>query len=280
MKLFDKIADITLFPESGPAEYIKTPPTGQKPCIDISGHSLPGNGIQDLEVRIKNLYLGRDICDYRRVVLKAGYVEGPQATFDGSILTAYQESPGPESTIFLQMKIGNMVDWLNNTVTANYKAFTPLVSVLGDVCKAVGCKLNACFPASLMSKAPIHMNGMAKNALEEICITYQLLWRSDGDTVSIFPKTGYTDKIYVIDYVSSPPQKAGNGWIFSAPWYPALRFGDVVKMNPKYFQATYGNAQISNSVLQKVTSLDFKFSTVGSENSMNVRTISTTEGSK
>jgi hypothetical protein len=275
--LFDKIADITLIPKSGPAEYIKTPAAGMKPYIDISGHSIPDEGFSDLEIRIKNFYPSHDLCDYESIVLKAGYTEGPQATFQGSIMSAYQESPGPESTIFLQMKVGKVVDWLNNTVTGNFKPFTLLSSVFSEICKAVGCKVNACFNPSLACTAPIHVNGIAIDALREVCITYQLIFRVDGDTVTIYPKTGYTDKVYLIEYVSSPPQKVGNGWIFSAPWFPALRFGDVVKMNPKYFQATYGNAQITNSVLQKVTALDFKFSTVGSNNTMNVRTISTSE---
>jgi hypothetical protein len=276
--LFDRFVDITLIPESGAAEYIKTPETGMKPDIDISGSLSPAGVIPTLDIRIKNFYPARSLSEYKKLIVKAGYKQGLQSTFEGSIYTAYQESPGPDSTIYLQLVTANVKDWFNISINKYFPVGMPLQSVFADICKDLGIALAfSSTAAGLRCEAPIYETDLAMTSIQRICMTYGLVARADGDMLSIYPRYGYTDKVFDIEYVSSPPQKAGNGWILSAPWIPSLRHGDVVRINPRYFQATFGHAQIANQEMQKVLSLNFHFQTNRGDNVMNLQTQSTSE---
>jgi hypothetical protein len=278
MILFDRFVDITLVPESGASEYIKTPETGMKPDIDISGSLSPAGVLPSIDIRIKNFYPSRPLSEYKSLIVKAGYKQGLQSTFEGSIYTAYQESPGPDSTIYIQLITASVKNWFNVKVDKFFPIGMPLQSVFQDLCKDL--EVSCAFSASaigLRCNAPIYETDLAINAIQRICMTYGLVPRVDGDTLTIYPKFGYTEKIFDIEYVSSPPQKCGNGWIFTAPWIPSLRHGDVIRLNPKYFQASFGHAQITNQETQKVLSLNFHFTTINGENSMNVQSISTSE---
>ncbi len=278
MILFDRFVDITLIPESGAAEYIKTPETGMKPDIDISGALSPKGVLATIDIRIKNFYPARPLSDYKKMIIKAGYKQGYQSTFGGSIYTAYQESPGPDSTIYLQIVEGSVIDLFNITIDKYFPIGMPLQSVFNDICKDLNVGLSfSSMAIGRRCEAPIYETDLALNSIQRICMTYQLVPRFDGDMLTIYPKDGYTDKIFDIEYISSPPQRVSGGWIFSAPWIPSLRFGDVLRINPKYFQSTYGHAQITNQEMQKVLSLDFHFRTVGGDNTMNVKTQSTSE---
>lgn len=278
MILFDRFVDITLIPESGAAEYIKTPRTGMKPDIDISGSLSPAGIIPTLDIRIKNFYPARPLSEYKKLIVKAGYKQGLSSSFEGSIYTAYQESPGPDSTIYLQLITANVKDWFNVTINKYFPVGMPLQSVFADICKDLNVTLSFTSAISGMKcEAPIYETDLAMNAIQRICMTYGLIPRVDGDMLSIYPRFGHTDKIYDIEYVSSPPQKVDGGWTFSAPWIPALRQGDVIRVNPKYFQVKYGQKEITSLETQRVLSLNFHFQTNRGDNVMNLKTQSTAD---
>ena len=240
-ELFDKIINLELVRKDGSVDFIRCPDTGMKPDISLKGKFITASQAQMIELRVTNFYPAVPLNDYRVINITAGYRDSLQATISGSVWIAYQESPGPDGVTYFQLFLGDFTKWLNVIFSNYYQAGTPLVQVINDIASALGLgfigrnlqnitlSVPLTFPAGYVKDAVTFLN----QAFPDIVI------RMDSRVLIAFEKNDNTGQSWQIDFFSSPPRREAYGWTFNAPWNPALRPGDQVTINPKYYKQTF-----------------------------------------
>jgi hypothetical protein len=283
LQKFNRIINLTFYNDSDiPIYRIECPTKGRKPSIEINGSFYPGDTLGPFNITIKNLYLDLAGKQYSKIKVEAGYV-GNTATFEGSILTMYQDEPGPESKLIIQCQNGKLQNWLDKTVLVSYKQGSTLKEVIDDLAKRLGTygsKVGA-FTSLLTLKERFYFGGPARGAISRLQQLYQ------DKNLAIFIRNnvlcaimlGKDDSIvaHTLDYVSAPPQvNAGDDYYMTitAPWEPKLQIGDMLIVPSRVYVRNLAiNKGIEKSKRIQVSTLSFHFGTTGGTNSMQVQGI-------
>lgn len=282
---YNRIIDLTLISSDGKQKVIKCPRYGRKPAIEINGSYATDNSLPAFNVTVKNLYLEIQDQNYAKLKVTAGYADGASDQFEGSIMSLYQESPGPEGQTVIQCYMGQVQTWLDNNVSLDYEAGTPLQTILLDLqktLKATGVRSGQFKARYLQIKDKLEYDGPARGALS------LLQQRFTDDNLVVFVRNNYLCAIcapgadYInahnLEYLSAPPQENVGGTdgayytTVTAPWNPELRIGDVLRIPSKVYirnLVQVGGASKTQTI--QVTAISFQFSTTGSANNMTVQ---------
>jgi hypothetical protein len=261
---------------------IVCPRHGRKPDIEINGTFTTREYLPVFNLTIKNLYLDLQREPYARIKVRCGYA-GNTIDIEGSILTMYQESPGPEGRTVIQCQQGNMKDWLESTVQLNYLPGTPIIQVL----EALKSKLNASKlrtgtkASTLVLKEPFMHDGSARDAMAKLDRMFEddkLATFMRGETLcAICLATSDRVAEERLDYLSAPPQaNAGStaGTFYTtvtAPWMPKLQIGDILEIPSRVYIRNFGLVGTGRTQKIQVTAISFNFGTTGGTNRMTVQ---------
>lgn len=283
---FNRIIDLTFFDDVGNAVYtIKCPRKGRKPNIQITGTLTPDCTLNNLEIKIKNLYLDLTNKQFTTVSVRAGY-ESNNVEFKADIYYMYRENPGPESVTNIKCLTGNVSDYLTGSINKNYPAGYMLTTVLTDINDILGFTGSPRFSddvKAMSSKCKLLLNCDIKSAIEKIKTAFpNLLMRIDKNGMYCYSlDDGITFATHRIPFLSTPPQLINDGTdgadaatttaTLTAPWDPAIACGDIVECPVKFYRSKLAGTSMSDNSktlkLQTVT-IQFQFATVGGINSM------------
>lgn len=282
---YNRIIELTLTATNGRKHHIACPKHGRKPVIEITGNYTTANFLPAFNVTVKNLYLELKDQNYSKLKVKAGYADGSSDTFEGSILSLYQESPGPEGQTVIQCQLGQVQTWLDETVQMNYEPGTMLTILLEDIRKALrstGVRTGQLKARYLQTKERFEYDGPARGAIAKLQKTFE------DAGLNVFVRNNYLCALcapgndfisaHKLEYLSAPPQENVGGQegayytTVSAPWNPELRIGDQLRIPSKvYVRNLVKVGGLSKTQVIQVTAISFHFSTTGSANSMTVQ---------
>lgn len=265
------------------AKTIVCPRHGRKPEIEINGTMWANGTLPAFNVTVKNLYLDLQKEQYAKLRVRAGY-DGNTTPIEGTILSMYQESPGPEGRTVIQCQLGNIKDWLEADVQLSFEAGTTVESIidtlktkLNTTQKAVGVKAK-----SLSLKEPFMFDGKARGAMAELekrFSEYKLaIFVRENMICAICLAEGDFVGTQVLKYMSAPPQpntgsEAGTYYTtITAPWLPKLRIGDILTIPSSVYMKNLelvGGAGRTQKI--QVTAISFHFGTTGGTNRMTVQ---------
>jgi len=293
-QLFDKIINLEFIRKDGSADVIRCPDQGMKPDISLKGKFVTSSQAQMIELRITNFYPAVPLNEYKVINITAGYKDSLQTTISGSVWIAYQESPGPDGVTYFQLFLGDFTKWINTIFNNRYDTGTPIVQVLIDIASALGLGFIGRGIESITLQAPLTFpGGYIKDAVTFLNQAQpDIVIRMDSKTLIAFQKSDTTGQVWQIDFFSSPPRQEAYGWTFAAPWNPAIRPGDQIVINPKYYKQTFVTFNATfipdasqtgqDSGLPKtpftVLTLDFDFDTTGNANNMSLVVLTGSEG--
>ena len=262
---------------------IKTPTKGIKPDIEINGNFTNATYLPVFNIAIKNLYLNLNEAQYSQVRVEAGY-ENNLISFTGTILSLYQESPGPDGVTRIQCINGNLDTWLSKTVNLNFDEGTKLSVILSNIASTLNCKnvslMESVQNLSLTEKFEFQGKAAeAINQLQKIFENEKLMIKSKDSilyALSIENKESIGSR--EIKFISAPPQQNPGDedgvyyTVVTAPWEPGLQCGDkLIYPSWQYVKnyQTVKNASGKSAIC--VQGINFQFSTVGGANSMTVQ---------
>lgn len=282
LERFNRIIKITFNPDGTP-EIVRCPAKGRKPSIEINGTFTTKNYLPSFNVTVKNLYLDLQGKQYTKIRIDAGY-EGNTVPLEGSILTMYQEEPGPEGKTVIQCLYGNATDWLDSTIQLNYEAGTNL-GVIIDALKtkvkanniSIGIKAGA-----LVLKDPLMFDGTVRGAIEKIQKVFEedhlSLFMQNSTLCAICLASGDFVGVKLLQYMSAPPQEntgdeSGTYYTtVTAPWMPDLKIGDLLEIPSRVYIRNFGTVGgASKTQKVQVTAISFHFGTTGTTNQMTVQ---------
>lgn len=280
---FNRIINLTFYRKVGMPVVIKCPIKGRKPSIEITGNFTTRSYLPAFNLTIKNLYLDLKGEQYTKLRVEAGYY-GNTTTFEGSILTMYQEEPGPEGRTIIQCMTGQIQSWLDALVQMNYEKGTPLQTVLAEISKKINTYglLTGKKAGSLSMPEAFEFNGTARDAIQKIekifCNNNLSIFVRDNRLCSVCLTQDDTVQVHTLQYMSAPPQENTgdeNGTYYTtvtAPWVPKLAVGDKLRIPSRVYMRNFmsvGNAK-GTQIIQ-VTAISFHFGTTGGTNSMTVQ---------
>ena len=258
---------------------IKCPLRGRKPSIEITGSFSPDDCLPPFNVTVKNLYMDIPESQYPQIEVEAGY-ENSLQTFRGTILSMYQESPGPESTTVIQCYTGTTKTWLDEIVTLQLDEGFKLTDALQKIADSMGLRtVYSDSVKQMVSKTSIQFEGKPQDAIAKLKTMFsveKLIVTVRTDELRAYSQNdtkGLND--VELKFLSSPPQQAAgsNGIVYAtlvAPWIPTLRPGDKVTYNAWQFMKAFSvSKQEKASII--VNSIQFHFGTTGSVNQMTIQ---------
>ena len=282
---FNRIIDLTLYTAAGIRREIKCPRHGRKPSIEINGTYTSRGYLASFNIAVKNLYLDLQTEQYTRIKVEAGYATDRKtntATFEGTILTIYQEAPGPEGRTIIQCQQGKLQEWLDATVQLNYEAG----AVLGEILESIKNKLKIAKVQTgikakmLIIKEPFMHDGSARGAIEKL----EKLFEEEKLVIFMLENTLYAECLSkdhtgakVLQYMSAPPQPnvgGANGTFYTtvtAPWMPKLHMFDKLIIPSRVYIKNFGLVGTGKTQNIQVTGLSFHFGTTGGTNQMTVQ---------
>ncbi len=279
---FNRIINLTFYTSAGSKKIIRCPKHGRKPDIEINGTYTAKGFLKDLNITVKNLYFDLQTEQYAEIEIEAGY-EGNMVTINATILTMYQEAPGPDGRTVIQCQVGNMQDWLDATVQLNYDAGTSLIEIL----KAIQGKLGltqvkpGTTAGTLILKEPFKYDGSARGALKALEERYGeenlVLFVRSTTLYAECLASGDFAGIKIMEYLSAPPQPNTGGsdgtyyTTATGPWMPDLQMFDKLIIPSRVYIRNFKVVESGKTQTIQVTGLSFHFGTCGSVNSMTVQ---------
>lgn len=279
---FNRIIDLVLYTTDGSARTIRCPRHGRKPSIEINGTYTSRGYLPSFNLTVKNFYLDLQTEQYAKIKVQAGY-EGNTITIEGTILTMYQEEPGPDGKTVIQCQQGKLQDWLDATGDFQFETGSSIMDVLEAIKKQLGAtQVKAGDNAkSLTLREPFLFEGTARGAMEKLAEKFQdknlVVFMRDttvyancmGDKDTVAPK--------IMQYMSAPPQPNTGGsdgtyyTTVTGPWMPDLNLFDKLQIPSRVYVRNYGLVGTGKTQNIQVTQLSFHFGTTGSTNSMTVQ---------
>lgn len=275
---------------------------GIKPDIDFQLKLTPGVQVLNFFVRVTNLNLfnnptalnvltqklkaannvfaGPGYLLGLPIMVEAGYANQALTRFTGTLINAYQSTPGPDSETIFQVLYGGFGDkWTsgvfnqaNSSAPNGYAPGTNLQAILSDIATQMGGTFVLQGTGSLPSiKEKLYIGGrVMKDLLKDIQDnTHIMMWIDTSKTGTgggvIFAYTGQGQKggnEFEIKYLSTPPYRQGPLFNFIAPWLPGLRVGDTVVVSPLYARTGFASQFYSKTNKFMVKFIDIDFSTI------------------
>lgn len=289
-QLFDKFINLRFYGVSdsyiNPDMQILTPSTGMKPELAIQGTFVPGTGVPGLSIRVTNMASAFPIWEYanHKLEVEVGYFSDKSLTakFDGMILTAGEEKTGPDSITTFTLLLGNYQDYNNKFTKMNFLASNTVGDVLNKILSDLSNKYFKYAPfsdtvsntlATPLKGNGFQYNGPIKGALDMLHQLYDLDIVLQGNSCRII-KHGYafTNNIFDLQYISTVTRRA-ESYTIKAPWIPKLLPDDIVRFSPSTAKQTIGGQFDKPTIMQKVVTVDFDFSTTGHTNDMTLMTL-------
>ena len=282
---FNRIIELIIIGKNGKQFVIPCPEKGRKPNIEINVSYAANNALYAFNVTVKNLYLDFVNEQYATIKLKVGYA-GNTVDMEGTILSIYQESPGPEGRTVIQCQEGKMQQWLDATVQLYFEQGTTVESVLQKIKDKIGAhQVTVGNKASTLKlKIPFEHDGSAREALTKLQDNFKdeklfVFLRNDTLCAICIGENDYIAS-HKLEYTSAPVQpNAGTesgdaGYTtVTAPWIPQLRIGDKLEIPAKVYMKylTTVNKSLGGSLFIQVFKISLHFGTTGGVNSMTVQ---------
>jgi hypothetical protein len=284
--IFDKIVNLRFYKRGGGFDEILMPPTGIKPNITIQGSYITSDIIGSVNLRIVNFYSTTPLNEYEYIEIFCGYRGSLTGTIKGQVWIAYQESPSPDGVTYFQLQTAGSFTGFVNAIMArtHWDLGCQVNIVLQDIVDAMTAYVGR--PITLQSTIsqlinlthPLDYNGVVKDLMTLLQGSYigpKFNYRMDGDTLFVWPGDGSTQRVFPINYFSSPPTRFAAGMTFSSPWFPDLRPGDIIQIDPKYSKQTYTGSITELPRNLVVQSIEYEFNTVIPQNHMSVYALNT-----
>ena len=270
MQNYNKLIDLTFIGASG-GFSIRTPRSGLKPNISITGELTSASLATNLDIRVTNLYTDKIMSSFQEVLVTAGYESKQSAVLRGSIINVTTETPGPDKVTLIQCTTSNYDLWLDGTVNLNLPAPVMLKAALAQLTGALGYQTEYIDPSLLLktSTVPLCVNGTVRTAIDTLKKLFPDVTLSiESNRIYAVPQEGVTlKKVHFLRYLMQAPQFSGSAVSLMAPWEPSVRPGDFIQ----YSLTGYGTRNLAaDKVLKRarVISVQFSFDTVGSQNEM------------
>ena len=272
MQYFNKLINITLKSDSD-AFTIKTPKKGRKPNISISGELSTKTQINQLEIKITNLYTSKDLTDYKTVVIEAGYESQMSTVITGTITSVFTSKPGPDKETTILCSTSNLTDWLGATVNFKIAEGTSLQSIAEQLSTALGFE-PPYVSAELKDKtlpAPAMVNGLARTMVNnlKILIPNMNVIVNSNRLFFLTEKTDELSVTHTLKFLTQAPQYSGANINICAPWIPSIKPGDLVKFPTTFYSVGQNITQEVIYNTMNVSTVQFSFGTYG-ENEMTV----------
>lgn len=270
--LYNKIIDIVLKTKTGQKIEIKTPRTGRKPRISISGELGMKRNASDFEVRITNFYSNSVISGVTQIEVYAGYSNKVSFALSGSVQAVYTENPGPDKETVLKCITALYDTWLD---TVGMIDLLPGFTVSTFLTK-VSALLSFDPPEidiaakNIVINAPFYHNGRIVDAIAKFKKLIPNLSVSPIGTklhAFITKNAGSVSTVHILNNLSQSPQFSGGIVNIVLPWQPTIRPGDTVKFSTSSSKMSYGALSFQSAT---VNSIHFDFSTVESTNQMTI----------
>lgn len=279
---FNRIIDLTFYTADQKMKVIRCPRHGRKPTIEINGTYTGRSYLQAFNITVKNLYLDLQTEQYARIKVSAGY-EGNTVDFEGTILTMYQEAPGPDGSTVIQCEWGKMQDWLDATVQLNFDTGTSIADILDAIKIALkASQYKAGEKAGALSlKEKFEYDGTARGAMVKLMERFQdknlVVYLKESTIYAMAEGDGDTVEPKQMLYMSAPPQPntgGANGTYYTTvtgPWMPDLNMFDRLTIPSRVYVRNFGVVGTGTKQTIQVNSLSFHFGTTGNTNSMTVQ---------
>lgn len=260
-QLFDKIINLTfkqvtstvqgpgdtMINKYGKSYTLTCPAQGQKPTIQVTGQWLPGSVLTECELRITNFIAEKSLLDFGWVDIEAGYAGSLKTRLGGTIMNAYQETPGPDGVTLFQIQTGPYKEWTNSFVHQSWARQTSVNQILRDCAGFLGLTLNTNLPDTMVVQSNLYCTGYVRDFLNTLALAYKIVIRPDIDLLIACMADNDTGIVHEITYVKTPPVREASGWSVICPWDPSIRPFDVVRIKTNYARQTYGGKQVTST---------------------------------
>lgn len=251
------------------SERVQTPMTGRKQMISIQGSFWGSGTITNGVLKITNFYTSKPLSDYKAVRVTAGYKNGNQATIYGTIQNSYIENPPPDSITTFELLQGNLLEWSTFWFNRSYQKGDMMQHVFQDLATTLNLNLNWYVKTQFLLDRNVDFNCLCQDVIlfKLKKSTPSLVVRIEYNQMYVYEDNIGTGIIYNLDYINSAKKDAA-GFNITAPWNPAIRPGDIVKLNPLYYKQSFGGQNIATNEFL-VSYITFNFDT-NKTNQMNL----------
>ena len=288
-QLYDKVINLTLIKADGSYDQILTPAPdvleGRKPTLRLKGRLVSQDTLLQVELRVTNLYVKDPLSSYKSITVEAGYRTAKLVAFSGTILVAYQELPGPDGVTMFQFLLGDLNIWRGTFFSGTFLAGTMLSEACTDIANLLNISVQYNVSPDIPLPVDIPYTGFANGLIHEFKKNFAkydpdtgtdigVQFTPIGDTLYVFyADQGLTQSsVYRLDFISHAKHNSA-GFEIIAPWVPALRPGQLVYIEPKYFRQDFGGSLVAIGNLYRIYMIDFSFCTTDQENTMTLLTI-------
>jgi len=284
-KLFDRIINIELIRKNGTRVFLTCPKTGRKPSITISGQ-FTGGIVSHFTLKLVNFYSsstldndGQGGSSYEFIRVYAGYGDKIYTALSGQVFVAYQAKPGPDHEVVMECLVASYENWVTKSYNKNWAKGTPLNTIFREMASllsttSVRVGLRSYIPDSLVLNSEFSACSSVAESADKLSKAYGLNAVPEGEALVVLPVSVEgvsTGIVHVLDFVTSV-KKSAAGVTVTAPWVPNIKPFDTVRVDSRYFSVDYGGTAVQSLIDYMVITVDFSFSTNGTENTMTLLT--------
>lgn len=282
--LYDRVINVKLIRADGGFVEIKTPKTGPKPSITLSG-SFTANIIYNATLQMTNFYtpislLTRDgQSSYKWVEVTCGYKNTLMTPITGQILTAFQDKPSPDGVTTFTFFTGFIDDWTTKSITLDEKEGTTLNAVVDHICSQLSSKTpitrQSYVEDTVVLVAPIKDQGTLADVCLHLGRAYGVCILPEGKALRVTYSGVGEHKLYPIHELLyyTDVKKTAATLTVTAPFDPSIRPNDYIRINPKYLSSDLSGMYVNYGNEFMVLNEFFTFGTTDGGNRMVLTTI-------
>ena len=278
--LYDRVINVRLIRPDGGYTDINTPKIGPKPSITVSG-SFTANIIYDATLQMVNFYTPTDLLTksgqstYKWIEITCGYRDSLMTPIIGQILTAYQDKPSPDGVTTFQFFTGYVEAWTAKIVTLNETAGTPLNTIIDHMCSQVSdseatIEKDSYIEKSMTAVAPVQDQGTLADVCLHLGRAYGICILPEGKALKVTHSGVGEHTLAVVHELLyyTDVKKTAATLTVTAPFDPAVRPNDYIKIDPKYMSSDLGGMFTSFGSDFMILNESFTFGTTDGGNRM------------
>ena len=272
MNGYNRLIDVTFSSIDNTQEFsIKTPRSGVKPLISISGNLMPQDIGSDFKIVFTNLYTDKILAESNVITVNAGYEGNMVMGITGTITACYTASPGPDKQTVITCNMVQLDGWLNTLINIRLPYGAWFATAMKKISAALG--FDTPFIDRGLATATIPgkfvCNSTAREAIAELkTFMPEVNILLEGKRLVATKKTNAAiRKLHYLPVLTQAPQFSGAEVTLVAPWNPAVKPGDHVSFSNKYYTIQNASSDLVRKQMQ-VTSVQFSFATKGDANEM------------